>query len=470
MARLLLRDATVGGERVDVAIGDGRIAAIAPSLETGGVEVVALDGRVVQRGLWDEHVHVTQAALAAVWTPLGGAASAAEALGRMAAADAGADPLIGIGYQDGLWPDRPTRAAIDTLAGERTVALISHDVHAIWLSSAAARRFGVRPGPDGIVREGPAFAVGRELNRLAAAQTDRAVVRLMERASRLGVVGVVDFEMTWNRDVWLERMADGWDGPRIEAGVYPSDLDRAVALGMRTGVPLADRLSVGPLKTLVDGALNTRTAYCVDAYPDGGHGVLTIPEADLTALLRRAGETGFLPAIHAIGDAAITVVLDSFATAGVRGRIEHAQLIADTDLSRFAQLGVVASVQPGHLLDDRGVAEEHWSGRTGRAYPFHALLAAGATLAFGSDAPVAPLDPWLAMRAAVDRAIPGEDPWHAEQRIGVPEALAASSRGRTVPRIGDAADLIALDSPADRLDPRSVSATLVGGAFTYRDL
>ena len=473
MTDLLLRDAVVAGAHVDVRLRNGRIAAIAPGLAPEGAEVVALDGRRVLRGFWDEHVHVTQAALASVWTQLGGTATAQEALARVAAAaDSGDpdDPIVAIGFQDGLWPDRPTRAAIDAVAGERVVVLISHDVHAAWLSSAAARRFGVTPGEDGVVREAPAFVVGRAVNELAAARTDHAVAAFMARASRLGVVGVIDLEMQWNRDVWLERMAAGWSGPRVEVGVYPQDLERANALGMRTGGELGPLLSVGPLKTLIDGALNTRTAFCADPYPDGGHGLLTVPEAELVALLQRAHMAGFLSAVHAIGDAAITTALDAFAATGVRGRIEHAQLVGDADVARFAELGVTASVQPAHLLDDRDVAMEHWPGRTGRAYPFRSLLEAGATLAFGSDAPVAPLDPWRALRAAVDRALPGEQPWHPEQRIPLAAALAASTRGRSTPRIGDPADLIALDTPIEALDPEGVAATLVAGHFTHRAL
>ena len=235
--------------------------------------MIDLDGRVVIRGLWDEHVHVTQAALTAAGTPLGGAASAAEALVLVRAELDRADPdepIIGVGFQDGLWPDRPTLAALDAIAGERTVVLLSHDVHAVWLSSAAARRFGVELGADGMLREGPAFAVGQQTNALAVARTERAVRTLLAGAVRRGIVGVVDLEMTWNRDVWLERMAGGWSGPRVEAGVYGFDLERAAALGMRTGQALGDPdglLTVGPMKTLVDGALNTRTAYCTDPVP-----------------------------------------------------------------------------------------------------------------------------------------------------------------------------------------------------------
>lgn len=480
MTDLLLRRGTVRGSVVDLRVRDGRIAEIAPGLAAGRAEVVDLDGRVVLRGLWDEHVHVTQAALAAQWIPLGGTPSAADALARMAAAlprllDEWPDPdvpFVGIGFQDGLWSDAPTQEAIDALDGARALVLISHDTHAMWVNSVAARRFGVQPSEDGFLREEPAFVVGREVNRLAEARSAAAVRALAARAVRRGVVGIVDLEMTWNPDVWLERTAGGWNGPRVEAGVYPPDLERAAALAIRTGSVLgADGLlTIGPLKTLIDGALNTRTAFCAQPYPDGGNGLRTMSEADLTALLERARETGFLPAVHAIGDAAVTIALDAFAAAGTGGRIEHAQLVGDADLPRFAALGVTASVQPAHLLDDREVASQHWAGRTDRAFPFRSLLDAGAALAFGSDAPVAPLDPWRTLRAAVDRSLPGEQPWHPEQRIPLAAALDASTRGRSLPVVGDPADLIALDRPVAALDADSVAMTLIAGRFAHRAL
>ena len=470
---LLLRRVRIGGELADVRLRGDLVAEIAPGLDPQGAEVLDLDGRTLQRGFWDEHVHVTQAALASLWLQLGGAASAAAALAVIRAgvdASGPSEPVVGIGYQDGIWADRPSLAALDAIAGERTVVMLSHDVHGAWLSSAAARRFGVEPGSDGIVREAPAFAVGRAVNRLAEERTPRAVEALATATARLGVVGIVDLEMSWNRDVWLERMAGGWAGPRIEAGVYAHDLERAAALGLRTGTPITEAggpLAIGPMKTLIDGALNTRTAFCADEYPSGGHGLLTVPGEELLPVLRRAKQAGFVPAVHAIGDAAITVALDAFAAAGVGGRIEHAQLIADADLPRFAALGVTASVQPAHLLDDRRVAAEHWPGRTGRTYPLRALLDAGGTLRFGSDAPVAPLDPWHALRAAVDRALPGEPAWHPEQRIPLDAALAASTRGRALPRVGDPADLIALDAPVADLDPASVALTISAGRVIH---
>ena len=461
---------------VDVRLQDGRIDALGPRLDAHGAEVLDAEGRELLRGLWDEHVHVTQAALAASRLELGRASSAVEVADvvRVAGADLAAGvPLLGVGFRDAVWPDVPTRDLLDTAAGERPVVLQSHDTHAVWLNGAAGRLFEVELGPSGLLREGPAFAVGVAVNRLAATEADRAVAELGARAARAGVVGLVDFEMAWNPESWQRRFASGFDALRVEAAVYPDDLDRAVQAGLRTGEPLEsgrDLLTVGPVKTLIDGALNTRTAYCADPYPDGTRGLLTVLPDDLRELLTRTTAGGLTPAVHAIGDAAVTVALDAFAATGARGRIEHAQLVADADLPRFAQLGVVASVQPAHLLDDRDVAEHHWPGRTGRAFPLRALLDAGATLVFGSDAPVAPLDPWLAIRAAVERTADDRPAWHPEQRVTSAEALAASTRGRAEPRIGDVADLVLIDEPVERMHAGAVAATLVAGRFTHRAL
>jgi len=122
---------------VDVRLVGGRVARIGPSLEADGAEVLDADGRILLRGLWDEHAHVTQAALASTWLQLGAATSAAEAAALVrAAADPSGSPLVGIGFRDGVWADRPTRALLDEAAGERPVVLQSHDIHAVWLNTS----------------------------------------------------------------------------------------------------------------------------------------------------------------------------------------------------------------------------------------------------------------------------------------------------------------------------------------------
>ncbi|WP_285241958.1 amidohydrolase family protein [Pseudarthrobacter sp. MEB009] len=467
---------------LNLHLRDGIVAGVStgPLAGAAGIEVLDCDGRFVIPGLWDEHVHLNQWAMHANRIDLSGAASAlgaAAAVERHLLAAPGSDvTAVGVGFRDALWPDAPTLGLLDGATGDRPTALISHDLHCVWVNNAAARRHSLAVDGSGLLREEPAFLLTRELGLLPDTVLDEWAQQAARAAAAKGIVGVVDFEMTWNRDPWLRRFGAGFDTLRVEAGVYPQDLERAAGLGMRTGVELpggGGLLRTGPLKVLIDGSLNTRTAYCVDPYPFGGHGLLTVNDADLLALLVRARETGFVPAVHAIGDAANRVALDAFERAGIGGRIEHAQFVRADDFARFGRLGVVASVQPCHALDDRDAADSNWPGRTDRAFPLRRLLDAGATLAFGSDAPVARLDPWAAMSAATTRsAFDGREPWHPAEAITRRQALAASTRGRGTVRVGDPADLVLLDAdPLAVPDPdfaaMPVAGTLVAGRFTY---
>lgn len=484
--RLVGGDSRTGGSTapVDVALRRGWVAAIGADLHAGPVDSTReldLDGRYLVPGLWDEHVHAEQWALVRRWLDLTPATSAAHAGRLVADRLATAKPedgevLVGYGYRDGLWPDVPERQLLDAAGGSVAVALKSHDLHAIWLNHAAQRHFGVPETDTGVLVETDAAAIGRDVDRVPADLLDTWVDDAARAAASRGVVGVVDLERPWSYDDWSRRVAAGTRSLRVECGVYPELLDEVLARGLSSGAtaPGTDGLVVaGPLKVLSDGSLNTRTACCHDAYPGtGGKGMLLVPPDVLGSLLRRAGEHGIGAAVHAIGDRAVTLALDAFEAAGVRGRMEHAQLVRPEDLPRFARLGVVASVQPQHALDDRDVADHYWAGRTDRAFPLRSLLDAGAGLAIGSDAPVAPLDPWVSMAAAVRRNDDARAPWHAEQQLSVAEAMAACTRGRRIVRVGDPADLAVAD-----LDPTSVDATtlrtmpvagtLLGGQLTH---
>ncbi len=226
------------------------------------------------------------------------------------------------------------------------------------------------------------------------------------------------------------------------------------------------------VKVFVDGSLGSRTARCCASYPGDGSdfGRLELAPDDLAAVTAYAAEHGLSMAVHAIGDQANAIALDAFERVGVGGRIEHAQLLADADVGRFAALRVVAGVQPAHLHDDRDTADELWSGRTHRAYAYRSLHAAGATLEFGSDAPVTPLDPWRAISAAVSRADPQRGSWHPEQRLPLAVALDCSTRGRATPQVGDDADLVLVSGLAavGEGGPVTVGATMLGGSWTYR--
>jgi len=490
-----IRDARpLGGHAaIDVSIADGLITGIHPGGTIApGEGVIDAAGRWIMPGLWDEHVHLTQWAQHRRRLDLEGADSAAGVAVLVQDAAAHAAPgemIVGGGFRDGLWPEAPTTALLDAAAPDHSVVLVSADVHCVWLNTAALVRFGVDLVSDelaeagssdvaqsGVLREEAAFAITRQLDAASDEILDVWVAEAAREAAARGVVGVVDLEMRWNRDDWARRVASGFDALRIEFGVYPQHLDRAIEEGLSSGVEVAPLVHVGPLKVITDGSLNTRTAYCCDPYPGESstpYGVLSVPPCDLEPLLARASDAGFSLAVHAIGDGANHVALDVFARIGRGGRIEHAQLLRPCDFPRFASLGVVASVQPEHAVDDRDVAEKFWPGRTRYAFALRSLLDAGARIVLGSDAPVAPLDPWVAIAAATSRTRHGREPFHGEQSITAQEALAASSRSMVA--VGEPADLLLVDADpltttGDALRTLQVALTLLGGRVTHSAL
>jgi hypothetical protein len=306
---------------------------------------------------------------------------------------------------------------------------------------------------------------------------DRWVAEATTAAAARGVVGLLDFEYADNLTDWRRRVTTHRVDVRVACSIPRDRLDDAIAAGVRTGdlVPgTAGLVEAGPVKLFVDGSLNTRTAYCADPYPGGGgHGSLETPLDELVGVMERASAHGVLPAVHAIGDLAAGVALDAFEQVGCAGRIEHAQLIRTADFARFARPGLVAGVQPAHAPDDRDVADRHWPGRTGRAFAYAGLHEAGARLELGSDAPVAPLDPWDGIAAAVARTDDEREPWHPEQAIPLEVALQAAGRGRGRISAGDPADLVIVaDDPAGldpaRLRAAEVLGTLLAGRWTHR--
>lgn len=497
MSDLVLQNARIPGEQrvVDVHLIGGRISSIAPAGVTAhgrGAPRLELDGRWIVPGLHDRHVHFSQWAMVSRRLALAGADSAAATVRLVAASvDRGVREVVGFGYRDGLWADAPTLEALDAASGDVPVVLVAADLHACWVNSAALRRHGLDASvfPNGVLREDACFRLVREIDDVADEVLDGWVADAARAASARGVVGITEYEMRWNRDDWARRVASGIDSLRVTFGVYTQHLDRAIGEGLRTGdiVSVTGGLvTVGAYKVITDGSLNTRTAWCFDPYPglaDDEHpyGLATVTYDELVPLMRQAHQAGIMPAVHAIGDRANARVLDAFeAVDGTGwnglGSIEHAQLLRREDLARFARLGIVASVQPEHAMDDRDVADHYWAGRTDRAFMLAELAAAGVELALGSDAPVAPLDPWVAIAAAVGRARDGREPWHPEQAIETRVALAASTGGHgSAVHAGGLADLaiVELDpfaTSVDELRTMPVAATLVGGRITHTSI
>jgi predicted amidohydrolase YtcJ len=497
----LLRNARIAGARPsDILIVDGRIRSLGVADHDlsglGELETVDLEGRFAGPGLWDAHVHVGQWALRSSRLDVSSATSAAETA-AMVRAHLDAHPLavgtvlVGSGFRDGLWADAPTADLLDV--GDSAVSLVSGDVHTVWSNTTALRMMGL-PETDWLLREQPAFDLNVRLSDVPVAQLDEWVLDAASRAASRGVVGISDFEFDDAPGAWVRRFAGGFRGLRVRALVYPPHLDAAVAAGIRTGQPVlgvADDtgglLFGGQFKLFTDGSLNTRTAWCDDPYPglvgDEASGIPTYEPAELLDVARAAYGHGIVPTIHAIGDRATALALDTFEALAIpgagsgrpnpdRGSIQHAQLVRDEDLPRFARLGVRASVQPEHAMDDREVADHYWAGRTGRAFPYRTLLDAGAELEFGSDAPVAPLDPWVTVAAAVTRSRDGLEPWHPEQRIPVAAALEASQGRVAALAAGGVADIVVTDADpltadGDTLRTMPVHATMLAGRWTF---
>lgn len=470
-----------GSELVDIHIQDGRIADIAPAgalPRRGGI--LDAGAQWVIPGLWDHHVHTVQWALAAERMPLEAAESAAEAIALIAQAPVAAGGRrVGTGYRDALWPDTPRLEALDAATGEIPTYMINADVHSVWLNSAALRREGFS-SPNGMLQEEPAFEISRRLNAADPVAADALVESSLRAAAARGIVGVVDLDMAWNAEAWVRRIEAGFDATRVSFGVYPAHLERALAEGLATGDAVDPRglVRMGSLKVITDGSLGTRTAACSHPYPGdpANFGELTVTPDDLRELMTRATAGGLSCAIHAIGDVANSSALDAFALTGAWGSIEHAQLVAHADVPRFARLGVAASVQPEHALDDRDMTDTIWAGQTAKSYPLRALADSGANLLFGSDAPVAPLDPWAAMAAAVFRTRGGREPWQPGERVDAAVALAASTAGGSASGAalepGQTADLAVVDVDPLAANERTlrgahVSATMIEGRVTH---
>lgn len=259
---------------VDLEIEDGRIAKVNPSDDFSNTWVIP--------GLWDRHTHFTQWSYTLGRLDLIEARSAEEALdmlrehldARRAKGTLNPDQyVVGMRFRHSLWADdaQPTLVSIDAVTGNQPVALSSADMHCGWVNSAAAEKLGVHVDESGLVGELEWFDAYCKLDKEPNAASElMGFLRNAELdAARKGVVGIRDYEMAENIDTWIDRFAQGLDGLRVQAGVYPERLRQAIDDGWHTGdeLPGSHGLGhVGAMKMISDGSLNTRSAYCSTPY------------------------------------------------------------------------------------------------------------------------------------------------------------------------------------------------------------
>lgn len=397
--------------------------------------------------------------------------------------------LVCINLRLANWADRDL-LSIETLdsLSPKPILIIANGYHSGYMNTPALAIGGYtrQDYPEGYMEEGPAFAMWGKLQATADPLIlDAWVAAEAADAARLGVTEVVDLEMEHNIPVWQRRVAAGFDKLRVHIGFYAPHVDDAISLGLKSGdaVPNTHGLIiVGPSKMITDGSLGSQTAYCCDPYPGtDNRGLFVFTEDKLAAAMEKATTNGLKLAVHAIGDEAMHITLRTFKAEADAGRhalpgstIEHAQLVQESDIPMFAELGLIASVQPRHMVDDRDLCHEYWPGREGRTFPFKWFLDAGIPMKLGTDCPVAPLQPWEALAVAISRAGEGEETFCPEHLIELEVAYKASTQnGRLDITEGDRADIVVLDKDPLTLDAAGLrqmvsQGTMVGGNWTYR--
>ncbi|MDI7248415.1 MAG: amidohydrolase [Bacillota bacterium] len=503
-----------------MAVVDERIIAVGTCEEaeaalSGHYRVVDLQGFTVVPGFIDCHIHFLWYALGARRLNLDGVASIGEVVRMVAERAAQVRPgewILGHGWNRSLWPaaDVPTRAQLDAASPANPVALTSKDGHTMWVNSPALAVAGIDrdtpdPGggkierdartgePTGLLRENAQALVDGVIPVPGPDACEEAIAAAIPRLHEFGVVGIHDCEDELAFRAFQGLAARGRLGLRVFMMIPRQNLDAAIKIGLRTGFG-DSTLRVGPLKVFADGALGSQSAALLEPYASNREntGILVASRGELEDVIFRASQAGIAVAVHAIGDRANRMVLDAFEAVQRRGipfplrhRIEHAQLVHPDDLPRFASLGIIASVQPVHATSDRYMADSHWGERASRAYAYRSLLALGARLAFGSDAPVEPPHPIEGIFAAVTRKradevlLPG---WHTEECLTVEQAVsgytlgAAYASGEEAVKgslsPGKLADFVVLSQNIfairpDEIIQTKVLATIMGGDVVF---
>jgi len=516
-----------------VAIANGRILAVGSDEEirayaSPNTTVIDLKGRLAVPGLSDSHAHFIQGGFQLLSVDLKDSRSEEEFVRRIAEKARTLPPgrwMQGGDWDEEAWPSEklPTRWLIDPVTPRTPVFISRYDGHAVLANSLALELAGITketpdpPGgvivrdpksgePTGVLKDEAQDLVAKVIPRPSQAEMEEALRAALKEAARVGLTSIHDITVgpeAWNGnftgEIELLRRAEleGWLTCRIYAITPIANWKNLEQAGISHDMG-SDFLEMGAVKAFADGSLGSRTAWMFKPYDDdpSNSGLpmpIMAPPAKLEEIARQADKAGIQICTHAIGDRAISSLLDIYERIGGehpaahRFRVEHAQHVRPEDFARFGKLGIVASMQPYHAVDDGRWAEKRIGHERARSsYAWKSMLGAGAKLAFGSDWPVAPLDPLLGIYAAVTRAtLDGKNPggWFPEQRLTVEEALRAYTLGAAYAAFqekekgtispGKLADVVVLSDdlfqiPPERIKDVRVEVTIVGGKVVYR--
>lgn len=506
----------VRGDRILTVGTTAEVRQLAPA----GAKLVDLGGALVLPGFIDSHTHFLAGGFALKSIQLREAKSREDFVARIAAKAREAGP--GRWIQNGDWdhqqfspPELPRKEWIDAVTPDNPVCVNRLDGHMILANSLALKLAGVTkdtpvpPGgqivrdpatgePTGILKDTAMDLVYARVPEPSFAEKLEAAEASLRHAAENGVTSVHEMADASSFEVFEEILRRTGLTTRIHVYIPITEVETLARLKLRSpfGGPY---LKLAGLKAFMDGSLGSATAYFFEPYTDDPrtsgllHGQM-FPEGIMEKRILAADRAGLQLAIHAIGDRANSILLDMYEKAAAvngprdrRWRVEHAQHLRPADIARFGRLGLVAAVQPYHLVDDGRWAESKIGPERARTtYAFESLRRAGATLAFGSDWTVAPMSPVLGIHAAVTRrTLDGKNPggWIPEEKVTVEEAVraytvngayaefAAAEKGTIA--AGKLADLVVLDRdifaiPPEEIGGAKVRMTVFDGKIVFR--
>jgi predicted amidohydrolase YtcJ len=487
-----------------------------------GTRVINAGGHLLLPGFNDAHVHFVWGGLSLDEIQLNDASSPEEFVRRIAERarkTAKGEWILGGDWDETKWTPAklPTKELIDAATPDTPVFVGRYDGHMGLANSLALRLAGINaqtPDPPGgvIVRDAQGNPTGalkdaaldlmqKKIPPLSHDQRINAVKRALAHAASLGVTSVQEMDDNGEEFANIAIYAELLQRDELTARIYTAPLIKYVDDETKIGIRHAfggPYLRIGALKTFADGSLGSSTAYFFEPFTDqpGNHGLLSDAMQPLSLMRERmtkADAAGLQLCTHAIGDQAISTILDLYTevekahgSADRRWRIEHAQHMAAKDFDRFAQLQVIASVQPYHAIDDGRWAESRIGhDRASRTYAFRTFLDHSVRLAFGTDWTVAPLNPMLTLYAAVTRStLDGKNPggWFPEQKLTLQEAIEAYTMGSAYAEFqekekgsitrGKLADMVLLSDDLFSVRPEKIRdvkvlQTIVGGKIVW---
>jgi predicted amidohydrolase YtcJ len=507
-----------------VAVIGDRIVAVGTAAEIdawrgSSTKVIDAGGKLLLPGFNDAHVHFIDGGIQLDSIDLReskGPEDFARKLAERAKITPKGEWIVGGDWDEERWtpPQLPTRQMIDAVTPDNPVFLNRYDGHEVLVNSVALKLAGItaqtqnpaggeivkdkQGDPTGILKDAAQSLVRSRVPPLSHERRVRAAKRALAYAARLGVTSVQAMSASYEDiRIYSELVEKGELTSRIYAAPALATWENEAKVGVRHAWG-SSLLRIGAMKAFADGSLGSTTAYFFKPFNDAPntHGLLSDEMQPLSKMRNRmmkADENGLQLCIHAIGDQAISMVLDLFTDvqkahgpADRRFRIEHAQHVAPKDFDRFASLQAVASVQPYHAIDDGRWAERRIGPeRIKTTYAFRTFLDKGVKLAFGTDWTVAPLDPMKTLYAAVTRAtLDGKNPsgWVPEQKIKLSEAVEAYTMGSAYAEFqdkekgsitpGKLADMVLLSDDIFQLDPKKigdvqVELTMLGGRVVW---